>query len=126
MLRKRDEYIEYGYDTLSEEQQEAIIELKGKIEQILGKSFLHHLGAIEKALLARDKIKKVSPSLDKAISLGGVFVSLETVYVMLVITCSFCTQKDESGKIDNILALLEVELDKLNEMKERKANEAKH
>ena len=126
MLKKRDEYVEYGFDAFSEDQQKAVTELKASIEKILGQPFIRHLEAIEKALIARDKIKNISPSFEKAISLGGVFVSLETIYIMLVISCSFCIEKDESIKVDNILALIEEELDKLHEMKKEERHNDKY
>ena len=119
MMKKKEDFVEYGFDSFTEEQKRAVMELKEKVEKILNTHILKCLQSIESALHARDAISETSVAMKKVTEVGGIFVSLEEIYMLIVLSCTFCVTKEESSQVDKILLLMEDAFNKINAAKEK-------
>ena len=119
MMKKKENFVEYGFDSFTEEQKRAVTELKEKVEKILNVPILKCLQSIEQALIARDAISETSVAMKKVMEVGGAFVSLEEIYMLIVLSCTFCVTEEEASQVDKILLLMEDAFDKINAAKEK-------
>ena len=131
MLKQRDEWIEYGYDSFTCEQQKALKEIKVKIEELIGKPISEFLTSINNVLDSREIVTQVGENsnnpmakyVSRVMNAGGVFVSVEIIYVLILMACTFVNTPEESSKIDKLLVKFDEVMDNVYKTREKMKND---